>query len=472
MRRYQLTLVLALAALLAAPPVAQAGGFLTRFANEESMPTTDSPAAAYYNPAGLAMHRGTHFSLEAGLGYRSTHYDRSPDAIDHVLQPGDTGAGTPADAVAANSGAASLSNAVFLPFAGASSDLGVPNLGVGLAVFVPFGGTAGWSKNAAYQGNQSYPGAVDGPQRWAVIEGESRSIYVTAAGAYRIPAAHLSVGVGVNVVMSTVNFLRARNVSGTDDVATGSGQLLEGRSLVDVSGTDLSLGAGLMFEPTPRLRLGLAYQSQPGLGEQKLSGTLTNKFGTAETTVTDISMVQSLPDVVRAGVRYLVNDRFELRGEAELQRWSRFDKQCFLDRAVDGANCALNDDGSSQASAKGIVANIPRQWKDSYGVRAGASYWVAPRVRVMGSINYDTSPVPDAMLEASLPDMNKLVVGAGARLVVGHGLDVVAYWMQVFYFDRTTGKAAPLMTPSRVPSGAGRYQQSVGVLQLALDYGF
>jgi long-chain fatty acid transport protein len=470
MHRFR-TLLSSFAVLCATSSPAWAGGFATRFANEESYPTTDSPAAAYYNPAGLAMRKGTRLTVEVGAGYRAASYDRSPDAIGNVLDPGETGTGTPQEAISANAGEASLLNPLVLPFAAVATDFGVENLGVGFSVSVPFGGQAEWDKNEAYEGNTDYPGAVDGTQRWVVIEGAQRSLYLTGAGAYRVPQANLAVGLSVNVIFNTVDIVRARNVSGTDDLVDSNGMIVEGRSLLEVSGTTFSLGAGVMWEPTPELRVGVAYQAQPGFGELKLGGTLTNKFGATAPAPVDVDMATALPDVLRVGAMYRVSPELELRASFDWQRWSKLEKQCFLDASVEGRTCPLNRDGSAP-DAVGIVANIPRFWEDSWGVRAGASYWVVPRVRLQGSLGYDTSPIPDDMLEAGLLDLDKIVIALGGRFVVGGGLDLVAGWTQVVYLGKTIPRFEPLMPPSRVPSNAGEYGQSVGLFQLAVDYSF
>ena len=42
---------------------------------------------------------------------------------------------------------------------------------------VPFGGTAVWDQNKAYQGNQRFPGAVAAPQRWYSTDGTTRSLW-------------------------------------------------------------------------------------------------------------------------------------------------------------------------------------------------------------------------------------------------------------------------------------------------------
>src|SRR6185503_14127169 len=202
-----------------------------RYAGEHGEPTTDNPTAIYFNPAGLALGTGWRVYAEGIFALRTVQYDRPQLAISNVLDPGDAGSGTPADAMDTNSGKASLSNLIISPFIGAATDFGVPNLGVGIAFFAPMGGQAEWDKNDKYAGSTEYPGAEDGVQRWSTIEGELRSLYLAIGGAYRLPGPRLSFGAGVNLIRSNVETVRARNATGTDDLVTSTGTVLEGRSL-------------------------------------------------------------------------------------------------------------------------------------------------------------------------------------------------------------------------------------------------
>src|SRR6266567_849013 len=127
------------AAIALAPLAAHATGIMVaRFGGERGNPMTFDPTALYYNPAGIAWSHGTNIYVEGLFAYRSFSFDRNPAGIDSP------GVGTPD--VALNSGKASLSNFVVSPFLGATSDLGVDNLGVGVALYVPFGGSQQWSK--------------------------------------------------------------------------------------------------------------------------------------------------------------------------------------------------------------------------------------------------------------------------------------------------------------------------------------
>jgi len=478
------TLLVLLAMFVLAPTAAEAGGFtVARYAGEHGEPTTDNPTAIYFNPAGLALGTGWRVYAEGIFALRTIQYDRPQLAISNVLDPGDAGSGTPADAMDTNSGKASLSNLIISPFIGAATDFGVPNLGVGIAFFAPMGGQAEWDKNDKYAGSTEYPGAEDGVQRWSTIEGELRSLYLAIGGAYRLPGPRLSFGAGVNLIRSNVETVRARNATGTDDLVTSTGTVLEGRSLIDVHGYAASVSAGVIWEPMERMWVGASYQAQPGFGNNTQSGTLTNKFGAGGVEESDIRLEQELPDVTRIGFRYQPTTQVEVRLSGDFQRWSVFENQCFLDGSMpkDQTSCALDENGAQEPGSMGVVVNIPRRWKNTYGVRGGGSYWLSPDLELNGGVAFDSSAVPDETIDVSLLDQNKLFAIAGVRwAVIPHNLVLGLTLNNVFYFKRTVAprerdaddKQIGPEPPSSVPDGAGTYKQNVFYVNLGAEYLF
>lgn len=467
-----------------APGAARAGGFnVARFAGEHGHAASDSVTSIYFNPAGLALGTGWRVYGEGLFAFRHVSYFRPELAIGNVLDPGDTGAGTPVDALDTNSGEATLNNVIVSPFLGAATDFGVPGLGVGLAFYAPFGGQAKWDKSEAFEGNTQYPGAVDGPQRWSTIEGELRSLYLSAAGAYRLPGPRLSFGVGLNFIRSNIDTVRARTAAGTDDIITDQGDIVEGRSYIDVDGVAFSASAGVIWEPMDAMWLGLSYQAQPGFGNHTQSGQLVQKLGLTGVDETPIRLEQDLPDVWRIAWRYRPMDNIELRVAGDYQRWSVFKNQCLLDGTLPKSqnNCALDEDGAATPDAEGIIVNIPRSWNDTFGIRGGVSYWFTPELEVNGGLNYDSNAVPDETIDVSLLDQNKLIALAGVRwAVLPQQLILGLTLNNVFYFKRTVDPRArdaddmqvgPL-PPSSVPDGAGTYKQNVFYVQLGAEYMF
>lgn len=466
------------------PGAARAGGFnVARYAGEHGHAASDSVTSVYFNPAGLALGTGWRVYAEGNFAFRQVEYERPELAIDNVLEPGDTGAGTPVDAMDTNSGTAKLNNFLVAPFLGAATDFGVPNLGVGIGFYVPFGGQAKWDKNEDFEGNAQYPGAVDGVQRFHTIEGELRSIYITLAGAYRLPEPRLSFGAGFNLIRSNIDTVRARTAAGTDDIVTSDGDLVEGRSYIDVDGLAVSASAGVIWEPMKNMWIGASYQAQPGFGNHTQSGRLTQKLGLTGVEETELRLEQALPDVTRLAWRYQPVPNVEIRLSGDYQRWSVFENQCLLDGSLPKSqnNCALDSEGAALPEAEGIVVNIPRRWKDTFGVRAGGSYWFTPDLELNGGVVYDSSAVPDETIDVSLLDQNKVIALAGIRWGVVPGTLILGLTLNnVFYFKRTVEPRerdeddhgiGPL-PPSAIPDGAGTYTQNVFYAQLGAEYMF
>lgn len=485
MHRTFMTPVVAAVTALATAPTAHASGLLVaRFGSEWGNPVTDHLAALYYNPAGLSLLDGTQLQLDGSLAFRSLEYARDVEAIDDILE-GDPnkGAGTPAgEGVAANSGTATLFNVLATPFLAVGSDFGIEGFGAAAGLYVPIGGQTEFDKGEA---STTFPGAVDGPNRWWTIAGTARSIYGTAAAGYRIAPLRLSVGLGLDVVYSQVDNVQARNTDGTDHLVV-NGHLQEGRARVDVSGVDLGLGVGLLWEPVDHLFIGLSYRSQPGFGEQRLTGDTQLVLGggpVADDVSTPTELRQSMPDVIRFGVRYGAPKRWEARVFGNWARWSVLDRQCILNSTVADRSC----DGDAPP---GKIMIIPRGWHDAFELRAGGSYWVTPGTELVLGAGYDATSVPDKSVEVAFYDGEKFTITAGLRLDLTDALALEATYSQVIYPDRVIAPRGHVpVDPSqpdgatktdfsktgfaesvRVPDSAGTYRSSIGLLEVGLTY--
>ena len=208
-------------------------------------------------------------------------------------------------------------------------------------MYAPFGGSERWGQASRYAGSQMFPGAVDGPQRWQSVSAADTTLAGTAALGYKLPDQRLSFAIGATLYRDSVSFDKALNGDGSDDLTAPNGALKEGRAYLDVSGINAGLSGGVYWEPTEdrRLRLGVSYTSQPGLGTMRLKGTFSQKFGITSSDTTDVELLQSYPDIVRAGVAYRVSDDVDLRLNGEFDRWSVYANECLVHP---GQQCALN----------------------------------------------------------------------------------------------------------------------------------
>ncbi len=459
------------------PGTALASGYLAaRFGSDHGTPVSNSPYAVYYNPAALGGMKGTQIVLDGALVFRSATYERSADA----LTPSNAAQANDPNYVNANTGKGRLFNVLGLPYLGVASDLGTKNLRVGYAFYVPFGGQAEWRDNKQWAGSTYAPGAVDGPQRWHNISGQILAIYNTAALAYRIESANLTIGANVSVIYHHAKTVRARNFDASDDIRAGN-SLKEGRSFLDVSTINMSAALGVYWEPVvDTFRVGLSYTSQPGFGTTRMSGVLQNQFGNiaAQAEQTPVDFLQAYPDIVRLGLSYKPTKTTELRFDADYVRWSVLKNQCVVGAAdeakgIPKANCDVDANGAQPPTGR-VVLNIPRDWKDAIGVRAGGAWWPMDPLELFGSVSVTTSAVPKTTIDVSTIDSTRLYLALGARYMVSKNLAVAGSYNPIYFFPVDTvdangvgqSKHDTYNATSRSPSADGKYSSFIHMINV------
>jgi long-chain fatty acid transport protein len=484
----------ALLAVVATRDASAAGFAAAHFGGEHGNPVTTNPTALYFNPAGIAFSDSTiDFFVDGELAMRNatwSHTTDPPQAGNASLSP---------QASIGNTGDAHLFNVFGGPALGAT--IKVHNFAFGAGFFVPFGGTVSWDKNSSFSenstpvgmvmpsgatcgGNQVCPLAADGVQRWHAIDASLHFIYGTAGAAYKFGP--LGIGASFNLINSSIQLKQAHTLGGQID------STVENRGTLDVNGWDVSYGAGAMLEAWKNhLWIGASYQAQPGLGPQQLKGSLKYVAGQApyypDTGVTqyDVYFHESLPDIIRAGVKVKPSSDLEFRLFGDMTRWSVMKSQCVnLQRA--GTNCQVYPDGSS-AKGSTIFANVPRNWNDTFAIRGGTSYWVQPEIEVFGGLGFETAAAPDSTLEPGAMDANNILIAAGARVKVTPLLYVAASYTHLQFLDRDNNGKSQLYVQStsqpptntnyvQVPSlnqdGGGKYTQWIGVFDLNLEAKF
>ena len=464
MRSAALLSVVAAVAAGLVPAVAQASGlFVARFGGEHGHATTDNPTAIYYNPAGLALGKGSELLIDATLAHRTASYTRPESAI---TSPG---AGTPTAATSANAGEASLTNQAASPFLGYRTDLGIDNFGLGAAFFVPIGGAASWDGNDTYKGNAEFPGAEDGISRWWAMEGSMTSMYLALGAGYRMPDLGLSLGLALNGVRTKLHTIRARNTDGSDDLvdANNDNKLKEGRTELEASGVDLALGLGVIYEPAEDIWVGVSYQTRPGItGEQELEGDLRQALLTSQLNESKIRLVQGLADNLKVAYRQRFGGKWEVRAQAELAFWSAMQRQCILQESK--GKCEVGEDAST---GEGFVANLERQWEDAFGGRVGVSRFVSDDLELFGGVGYDASAIPAEFMDPALFDLAKYTVSLGALYDLSDSLALSGTFTQVIYLEQDTGEkhSGPSLAPTSVgPDAGGVYKQAISVLNIGL----
>jgi len=465
------------AGLLHTSPAAASGLSTARFGGERGTPMDVNSTAIFYNPGALGQLQGVDLFLDVNAAWRLASYDRTAPI---GCGPGADPAGcnvpqevpVPADAAGANNGKASLTNFAAAPMVGASAGGNVTEdirLAGGIAFFVPFGGQSAWDQNSAFEGNSTYPGALDGVQRWYSIDGVFRTLHISGAFGVGITD-YFSIGVSGGIAITQAQTVRARIPSGINDVVT------EGRSYLDTSSISPHMGTGILVTPLGNqdLRIGLSYQAPVGFTGTKTKGTLFLR-NTVGVTEQDVEMDVNWPDIIRLGVGWRPTKSFEARLFGDFTRWSLFQDQCIIS---DGVDCDINEDGSvadSVSDPNAVAANIPRRWNDAFGIRAGASWWVVPEVELQLGVGYDSNAIPDQTLGPDLLDFHDVSVALGGKFQLTNELFLSAAYTQFFYIPRDTTDTSgtnDFAPPSAQPYSGGNYSQNLGALNVYLQAAF
>ncbi len=471
-----------LGSLLIAAPSAQASGIsVARFGGEQGHPTTTNATALYYNPAGIGMSEGFHGFVDFTLAWRKASYD-------HRIQPNQPGSfGDDGSIPGANDGRADLFNIIASPMLGLTGKFG--DFAVGAAFYTPFGGQSKWGKNDAFENHPNTAGAYDGQQRFYNISGQLRSSFLTGGLAYHLRDAGLSFGLTGNLILSQTKTIRAKGLSGSNALSG------EGRAILETSGTDFSMGVGIMAEPIPKeLWLGASYQSRPNFtGMKPQSGTQETFLGQKEAPV-NADFYTDLPDVFRIGASFRPDPRTELRLSGDYQRWSVLEDQRVVNTDLgDGgkSECdyeARDPANPSQQSLGSCLLAQKRDWKDTFGVRAGFSRWVSKRTELFTGMGYSSNAIADEWLEPALMDFNGVSFSAGTRVELVDDIHVAISYTQIIYEPRDTqgksrhdeGRGPPPAgggppTPNSIengPDSSGTYKQMIGVFNLNADFKF
>ncbi len=441
---------LVLAAASVTTPARGSGFAVARFGGEHGHPVTDNPTGLYFNPAALRAERSELF-IDGLLGLRRLTYTRRAAPTDAVDPPGAAGA---------NVGRARLSNFLASP----SLWLAVPlssRLVLGAGVFTPFGGPLRWQEREAFAGSR-YPGPLDGVTRFHAIEGLSITSYGSLGASYALADSGLRLGLALNVMYTRVQDVRAWS-GGGNNVAG------EGRSLLDVDGFAWGAALGAFYEDaSARWRFGLSYQSRPnGAGGMRLRGRLTNDIGGPSSA--NVELHEDLPDIVRFGLAYRPRPSLELRVFGAWERWSAFARQCVTPA---GSDCNLTSNGG-QPDGGNVLQNVPRSFHDALEARAGLSVWTSREVELFSGIGVMSEAVPDAALEASLPDFFGVTFSLGARLRVSDAFSVGGSLSHIVSPARSaSSRYQAYDPPSRLPDASGRYAQSISYADLNVSVRF
>lgn len=340
----------------------------------------DDLSAIYYNPAGLARLRGTHFYYNHRVVYGEAEFHRA-----RTLDWSEATHGVPRlvefEPVSNEEPLFALG-----PMAVLASDLGIKDWTFAAAIYAP-----------PAVGRLKFPD--DGPQRYMLVEQDVMMVLYTLGAAWR-PHDQFAAGISlsyVDVPMLAFEMVVDGNVSPKQvnpeqsrfDIRTR----VEGEDRIGMTGN-----FGLWYEPVDGLQLALASQflpiqvdSQSRLSLQAENLDLEEEITITKNGVPDnrVTFSLTMPMKFRAGIRYVHKrqdrDVFDLELDVHYDLWSMMERYTM--------DAGITTEVMGQVLTIDQVI-IEKNFRDTISVRLGGDYNVIPRwLTLRAGFFYETPAV-------------------------------------------------------------------------------
>lgn len=286
-------------------------------------------------------------------------------------------------------------------------------LGLGLSIYTPAG--------------SSISTDPDGAGRYHVVSARTFTAYVSPVAAWRATP-KLRVGAGPVLAISQLTYQKRvdlasslQQLSPSDPPVPPETGFLEGSFRTQAIGATLLATAGVLWDPTEDVRLGLGVYA-PGSVTLRGRSKLRPSIDLNVHSEADFSLEQNLPTTVNLGARFRPEENWQLTFEGQ---WVDASVQ-----KVSHAKIRNSRLGSDQADLQNLLDQLGISEselvegildKDQPSVRGAKDWWslligveyLAPPWRLRGESGYFRSSIPDAYVSPVNLDFDNLVLGAG-----------------------------------------------------------
>ncbi|GAA0781136.1 MULTISPECIES: OmpP1/FadL family transporter [Pseudomonadati] len=179
------------------------------------------------------------------------------------------------------------------------------------------------------------------------------------------------------------------------------------------SESDWALGynAGVVYQPSEQLTLGLSYRSKV---EHDFNGDIDSDLGArlppdgTYITLDRYQMDTSLVAIADFSARYQVNAQWAVMSTIQWHQWSDWD------------STPMSFDGTVSGNNKSADLTQARNWDDVWHYGIGAEYAITPDWTLKAGVSYETSPQDDPSMQTpDIPVGSQLRYSVGASTMIG-----------------------------------------------------
>ncbi|MBV72261.1 MAG: hypothetical protein CMH52_13125 [Myxococcales bacterium] len=390
--------------------------YIGRFDGLRSGALNQSAFSTYWNPAGLTK-QDTRLNLHVLGVNRRALFDRYAEENN-----------VPDEFAEANSGENTTGAFGLVPSAAVAHglSLGDLELGVGLVWFIDRAGKTKWKKNLAAPAE--FPGAIDGPQRWATINTQLLIMSTGLGVGIGYRPWGLSIGATPVYNYTRLSTVRARNPDSGDRLIDESGGLAEGRILFENGeASALSWILGARWQPAPNWALGLSWSS--GISYD-VEGQVHISFGRAEETHAQARFDLPVPQSLRLELGMDLGTMMTLRPQVTWTEWSVFKKQ----EAVNIANGE-------------VLLSQERNFSDVISYRLACDLALNDELTLHATGQFENGATPVETFEPGLAESNNWEIGLGASVQLTDSVNLSASftWQQFVDVDVRNSVQQPTM---------------------------
>ena len=408
-----------------------AGGFKNEVVSAKAMgrgaagaAQIDDPAAVYYNPAAMSYLEGNAVTI----GYT-------------LEMPRTTGKPT-------SGGDVDMESQNFLvPNFYLVDNFGLEKFTFGLGYTVPFGLGTDWP-------DDSY-------SRYVATESDVAVQNINPSVAFKVNDS-LSVGLGINYMISDVNKYRKFNVTATNTSLGFPATESDGDFYLKGDDEGWGYNLGVLYNFADSHRLAVAYRSEVDFSQK---GTLSlNGLGAGATAATfgtsydtSIKADMTLPEVITLGYAWDINDEFTVEADLEWTGWSSIVQDWVeWEQETDATRLAILNAGNPAS----------KDWDDVLSFGIGLNYKYSDKIDLRCGYIFEENPIPEANFDTALPDADRHGITLGFGYKFNSMVMDVAY-MALFFEDRDVANDVGSTSNASID---GSYEQFVNIFAFGFTY--